>query len=103
MKRLNGKWALVTGSSRGIGQQIAMGLAREGANVIVHGRSKEHNRATLALVAPMGQAQPKRSVVGLDGGRLVMTLAVLARHAGLPRAGRCGSEEHSMEGPASGL
>ena len=37
-----------------------------------------------ALVTPMGQAQPKRSVVGLDGGRLVMTLAVLARHAGLP-------------------
>ena len=37
-----------------------------------------------ALVAPMGQAQPKRSVVGLDSGRLVMTLAVLARHAGLP-------------------
>jgi DNA repair protein RadA/Sms len=37
-----------------------------------------------ALVAPMGQAQAKRSVVGLDSGRLVMTLAVLARHAGLP-------------------
>jgi DNA repair protein RadA/Sms len=37
-----------------------------------------------ALVTPMGQAQPKRSVVGLDGGRLVMTLAVLARHADLP-------------------
>ena len=37
-----------------------------------------------ALVAPMGQAQPKRSVVGLDSGRLVMTLAVLSRHAGLP-------------------
>jgi DNA repair protein RadA/Sms len=32
----------------------------------------------------MGQAQPKRSVVGLDPGRLVMTLAVLARHADLP-------------------
>ncbi len=37
-----------------------------------------------ALVTPMGQAQPKRSVVGLDGGRLVMTLAVLVRHAELP-------------------
>ncbi|HEY7917967.1 MAG TPA: DNA repair protein RadA [Acidimicrobiales bacterium] len=37
-----------------------------------------------ALVTPMGQAQPKRSVVGLDSGRLVMTLAVLVRHAGLP-------------------
>ncbi len=37
-----------------------------------------------ALVTPMGQAQPKRSVVGLDTGRLVMTLAVLSRQAGLP-------------------
>lgn len=37
-----------------------------------------------ALVTPMGQAQPKRSVVGIDGGRLVMMLAVLARHADLP-------------------
>src|SRR5664280_1007722 len=37
-----------------------------------------------ALVAPMAQAQAKRSVVGLDSGRLVMTLAVLARHAELP-------------------
>jgi DNA repair protein RadA/Sms len=37
-----------------------------------------------ALVTPMGQAQAKRSVVGLDAGRLVMTLAVLAQHAGLP-------------------
>ena len=40
-----------------------------------------------ALVTPMGQSQPKRSVVGLDGGRLVMTLAVLDRHAGLPVLG----------------
>jgi DNA repair protein RadA/Sms len=37
-----------------------------------------------ALVTAMGQAQPKRSVVGLDGGRLVMTLAVLGQHADLP-------------------
>ena len=37
-----------------------------------------------ALVTPMGQAQPKRSVVGLDSGRLVMTLAVLVQHADLP-------------------
>ena len=37
-----------------------------------------------ALVTPMGQAQAKRSVVGLDRGRLAMTLAVLVRHAGLP-------------------
>ena len=49
-RRLAGKWCLVTGSSRGIGRQIAAGLAVEGANVIVHGRSKEHAKATLALL-----------------------------------------------------
>ena len=39
-----------------------------------------------ALVTPMTQAQPKRSVVGLDSGRLVMTLAVLAQPGRAARA-----------------
>jgi DNA repair protein RadA/Sms len=37
-----------------------------------------------ALVAPMALSQPKRSVVGLDANRLVMSLAVLDRHARMP-------------------
>ncbi len=36
-----------------------------------------------ALVAPMAAAPPKRSAVGLEVGRLTMTLAVLASHADL--------------------
>lgn len=39
MKKLQHKWALITGSSRGIGQQIALGLAAEGCNIILHGRT----------------------------------------------------------------
>ncbi len=36
--RLQGKHALITGSSKGIGEAIARNLAREGAIVTVHGR-----------------------------------------------------------------
>ena len=38
--QLNGKLALVTGSTKGIGLAIATALAREGAEVIVNGRSE---------------------------------------------------------------
>lgn len=38
--RLNGKLALVTGSTAGIGLAIAEALAREGAHVIVNGRTE---------------------------------------------------------------
>jgi len=39
--QLTDKVALVSGSTKGIGLAIATGLAREGANVIVNGRSEE--------------------------------------------------------------
>jgi NAD(P)-dependent dehydrogenase (short-subunit alcohol dehydrogenase family) len=42
MSSLQGKWALVTGSSRGIGQRIAVGLARERCNVVLHARATGH-------------------------------------------------------------
>jgi NAD(P)-dependent dehydrogenase (short-subunit alcohol dehydrogenase family) len=44
---LTGKWALVTGSSRGIGRQIALGLAKLNCNVIIHGRKIEHTENTI--------------------------------------------------------
>ena len=40
-----------------------------------------------ALVAPTPHAQPRRSAVGLDGGRLSMILAVLEARCGIPFAG----------------
>jgi NAD(P)-dependent dehydrogenase (short-subunit alcohol dehydrogenase family) len=54
MKLLENKWALVTGSSRGIGQQIAIGLAQRKCNLIVHGRIEAHASQTLQLLKPYG-------------------------------------------------
>lgn len=39
--RIDGKNALVTGSTRGLGAAIALGLAEAGANVALHGRALE--------------------------------------------------------------
>lgn len=46
--RLSGKSALVTGSTKGIGLGIARALAREGARVIVNGRSEAAARDAAA-------------------------------------------------------
>lgn len=45
MKTLNGKWALVTGSSRGIGRAIATALAERGCNIVLHAREMDHLRS----------------------------------------------------------
>ena len=40
MTDIAGKWALVTGASRGIGRQVALGLAAQGCHVALHSRSQ---------------------------------------------------------------
>ncbi|MBN2340961.1 MAG: SDR family oxidoreductase [Deltaproteobacteria bacterium] len=54
MNTCKGKWALITGSSRGIGQQIAMGLARQGVNIILHGRTADSTGKSAAMVKLLG-------------------------------------------------
>jgi NAD(P)-dependent dehydrogenase (short-subunit alcohol dehydrogenase family) len=48
--QLTDKIALVSGSTKGIGLAIATGLAREGANVIINGRSEESIDVALAKI-----------------------------------------------------
>lgn len=48
--KLQGKTALVTGSTAGIGFAIARSLAREGAHVYVNGRTEERVRAALSQI-----------------------------------------------------
>jgi 3-oxoacyl-[acyl-carrier protein] reductase len=55
--QLGDKIALVTGSSKGIGEAIAMTLAREGANVVVHGRDRaQTQRVVNSIIANGGRA-----------------------------------------------
>ncbi|MEJ5946105.1 SDR family NAD(P)-dependent oxidoreductase [Pseudokineococcus basanitobsidens] len=55
MQRFTGRRALVTGASRGIGRGCAVALAREGADVAVHGRDAAAVSATAELVRTQGR------------------------------------------------
>ncbi|MFE9888499.1 SDR family NAD(P)-dependent oxidoreductase [Streptomyces scopuliridis] len=69
MNKLSGKTALVTGSSRGIGRAMALGLAREGALVAVHyGHDEQAAKETVALIEKDGgQAFPVGAQLGTPG------------------------------------
>jgi 3-oxoacyl-[acyl-carrier protein] reductase len=54
MKSLEGRVALVTGSSRGIGAAIARELSRQGAVVAVHGRDEDALRAVETSIRELG-------------------------------------------------
>jgi NAD(P)-dependent dehydrogenase (short-subunit alcohol dehydrogenase family) len=54
MSNLQGKWALVTGASRGVGKHIATSLAGLGCNIILHSRRIEHTAGLGAELAATG-------------------------------------------------
>src|ERR1700722_19312507 len=64
---LQGRIALVTGSSRGIGAAIARLFAARGASVVVHGRDGDAVRAVQAQIEE-------------DGGQALAAIADLTRY-----------------------
>lgn len=78
IRDLEGKCALVTGATSGIGQAAAMQLAAQGATVIVHGRDV---RRGVAVVAEIENAGGSARFVGADLGQPAEALR-LAEEAG---------------------
>ena len=54
MVNVKGKWALITGASRGIGYLSALFMAKQGCNLILHSRTKEHCDKVLKEVTDLG-------------------------------------------------
>ncbi len=54
MTDLSGKWALITGASRGVGSHVATGLAGLGCNLILHSRDQGHTAALAARLEQSG-------------------------------------------------
>jgi len=52
--KLKGKIALITGSTRGIGKEFALEFAKEGVDVIVHGRNPEKAKAVADEIKSLG-------------------------------------------------
>ena len=77
---LNGKVALVTGASSGIGQRQAQALATAGASVVLLGRRQQQLDDTVAQLATLG-ASTAALAVDLDNRE---QLAEVAARAALP-------------------
>jgi len=90
---LSGKTALVTGANTGIGQAIAVGLARAGADIVVVGRTTPTETAAaiqqaghrfLSVQADLGRPDEAQSVID-QALQLAGRVDILVNNAGIIR------------------
>lgn len=98
MVQVKGKWAFITGASRGIGNLTAKFMARQGCNLILHSRKKEHCAKLLEEVKSMGieAYSVEAELSDLDSvqamlaeiDRMGMTIDIVLNNAGMQIAYR---------------
>ena len=85
MFNLDGRLALVTGSSRGLGRGLALALARAGARLIVHGRDAASLEATRDLIETETGVRPAAAVFDVtDSAAVEAAAAELVAEHGAP-------------------
>lgn len=84
MTMLEGKIALVTGASRGIGQAIALELARQGAMVVGTATSDRGAEAITAALAEQGVAGRGMTLDVSDAGSVSALLEAMGKESGTP-------------------
>ena len=78
---LTGRVALVTGSAQGLGFEMAKGLTRAGAHVLVNGRDKDHVENAVSLVKSLGgSAQALVFDVSVDSARAAALSAIASEY-----------------------
>lgn len=75
---LEGKVALVTGGSKGLGKGMAIGLAQAGATVLINSRNADDCAATVAQITAMGCKATVASFDVTDEAAIVANIAALA-------------------------
>jgi NAD(P)-dependent dehydrogenase (short-subunit alcohol dehydrogenase family) len=80
---LEGRIALVTGGSRGIGRMIATGFLRQGATVYISARKAEACDATAAELSSIGPCHSLPADVGTAAGIAALAAAFSARESRL--------------------
>lgn len=98
MRKLLGKVAIVTGASRGIGRDIAIELAKNGANVVIN-YSKDEDGAdkTLNLIKEFGgyAIKVKENVKSFEGAKNIIdktiesfgSIDIIVNNAGISKIG----------------
>ncbi len=81
---LSGRVALVTGSTQGLGFEMAKGLAKAGAHVLVNGRDNDHVANAVSLIeSSKGSAQALVFDVSVDSARVAALSAISSEYGRL--------------------